>query len=45
MRKEIFIKPALYTHIKTKYEGNQPEGTQKTGNIAPVVRKSKPKHH
>ena len=23
--------PALYTHIKTKHEGRQPEGTQKTG--------------
>lgn len=24
--------PALYTHIKTKHEGKQPEGTLKTGN-------------
>lgn len=24
--------PALYTHIKTKHDGRQPEGTQKTGN-------------
>jgi hypothetical protein len=23
--------PALYTHIKTKHDGRQPEGTQKTG--------------
>ena len=23
--------PALYTHIKTKHDGKQPEGTQKTG--------------
>jgi len=23
--------PALYTHIKTKHEGRQPEGTLKTG--------------
>ena len=33
--KEYLSNPAFYTHIITKYEGNQPEGTQKTGNIAP----------
>lgn len=34
--------PALYTHIKTKHDGHQPEGTQKTG-VAPVSRRAKQK--
>lgn len=34
--------PALYTHIKTKHDGHQPEGTQKTG-VAPVNRRPKQK--
>lgn len=34
--------PALYTHIKTKHDGQQPEGTQKTG-VAPVNRRVKQK--
>lgn len=31
--KKYLSYPALYTHIKTKHEGHQPEGTQKTGTI------------
>jgi len=34
--------PALYTHIKTKHEGRQPEGTQKVG-LNQVVKRSKGK--
>lgn len=34
--------PALYTHIKTKHQGQQPEGTQKTGVISSNKR-AKPK--
>ncbi len=34
--------PALYTHIKTKHDGHQPEGTQKTG-ITPISRRTKQK--
>lgn len=30
--------PALYTHIKTKHEGKQPEGTQKTGTTITAKR-------
>lgn len=33
--------PALYTHIKTKHEGVQPQGTLKTGINA--IRKNKGK--
>lgn len=32
--------PALYTHIKTKHNGQQPEGTQKTG-VSPLHRRAK----
>ena len=34
--------PALYTHIKTKHQGQQPQGTQKTGVIA-TNKRTKPK--
>ena len=30
--KKYLSYPALYTHIKTKHNGNQPEGTQKTSS-------------
>jgi hypothetical protein len=40
--KKYLSYPALYTHIKTKHDGHQPEGTQKTG-IAPVIRRTKQK--
>lgn len=34
--------PALYTHIKTKHNGQQPEGTQKTSTtVIPKKIKSK----
>jgi hypothetical protein len=35
--------PALYTHIKTKHDGRQPEGTQKTGTTVSTKR-TKGKH-
>jgi len=35
--------PALYTHIKTKHDGHQPEGTQKTGITPTTTRKTKQK--
>jgi hypothetical protein len=38
--KKYLSYPALYTHIKTKHEGNQPEGTKKT--MAASLRKAKP---
>lgn len=34
--------PALYTHIKTKHQGHQPEGTQKTG-VSSITRRNKQK--
>ncbi len=34
--------PALYTHIKTKHEGKQPEGTQKSGTNA-IAKRQKTK--
>lgn len=34
--------PALYTHIKTKHEGRQPEGTLKVG-LSQAVKRSKGK--
>lgn len=38
--KKYLSYPALYTHIKTKHEGHQPEGTQKTG-LAPLKSRTK----
>jgi hypothetical protein len=35
--------PALYTHIKTKHDGHQPEGTQKSGLSQSSNRKVKAK--
>ena len=35
--------PALYTHIKTKHDGVQPQGTQKTGYTT-VIKKPKGKN-
>jgi hypothetical protein len=35
--------PALYTHIKTKHDGRQPEGTQKTGAASAITKRSKAK--
>ena len=40
--KKYLSYPALYTHIKTKHEGHQPEGTQKTG-LAPLKSRIKQK--
>ena len=40
--KKYLSYPALYTHIKTKHDGVQPEGTQKTGN-GPPVKRAKPR--
>ena len=34
--------PALYTHIKTKHDGKQPEGTLKTGTN-PIAKRTKVK--
>ena len=34
--------PALYTHIKTKHDGKQPEGTLKTGTN-PITKRTKVK--
>lgn len=41
--KKYLSYPALYTHIKTKHDGLQPEGTQKTG-VAPINRRGRQKH-
>ena len=40
--KKYLSYPALYTHIKTKHEGRQPEGTMKYSTTAPA-KKSKTK--
>ena len=40
--KKYLSYPALYTHIKTKHNGNQPEGTQKTTGL-PNKGRARPK--
>jgi hypothetical protein len=35
--------PALYTHIKTKHDGRQPEGTLKTGLATPHSKRTRGK--